>query len=190
MVHPDAGVGRVSVESVLEGALTTVLVKAQRQLAEPVVRTGGLDYGWTGGGAPIVAIETDPQLLEVPFDCYIVWAHMYALDGTGDYISVNATAELRVRQGSGGSSVLSGSGSPPSLSAQSYSDISLSGWRRNLAIGQTVTARLVSFTGTATVVAITMQLRSTEAALGIDSIVDSGGDPFTDSSGDPFVFRS
>lgn len=181
----------MSVDSVLDGALTTVLIKAQREVVERAVRPGGLDFGWGGGGQPLVATETDPMLLEVPFDSSIVWAHLYALDGAGDYTPVTASVELRIRTGGlGGSSFLYGTGSVPALSAQGFANLDLTGWRRNLVTGDAVTARLLSLSGTANVVAVTIQLRPTDAPIGVTPMVDDSGDAYVDDLGREYVFRS
>jgi hypothetical protein len=159
--------------------------------AEPT-RPGGLDFGWSGGGQPIDITAVDPMLLEVPFDARIVWAHLYALDGAGNPAPVTATVELRIRQATarGGTTALYGTGSVPALSSAGFAELDTTGWLTNLTIGDAVIARLTALTGVANVVVLAIQLRPTEAPLGIAGVVDSGGDAFVDASGNRFVFRS
>lgn len=203
MVHADAGASRVSIDSVLEGALTTVLVKAQRALAEPAVRPATINFEWSGGGIPIpVAVDPitlasgpttlDPILVEVPFPCRIVWAHMYAGDAAGNPIAVTASADVRLTQllTFGGSVPLSGTGTPPGLQADSIADADLTGWQLNLTTTDTLIARLTTFTGTATWVALVLQLRPTDVPIGVETMLDASDVTYTDADGNPYVFRS
>lgn len=169
-----------------------IIAKAMPTEQPQRTRPGGMDFGWGGGGQPLVTANTDPILLEVPFNARIVWAHLWALDGAGAVTPVTATVEVRIRttQGSGGSSVLYGTGSVPALTSAGFADLDLTGWQRNLVIGDAVIARLTALTGSANLVALTLQLRPTEVPVGVTPLIDAGASTYVDANGNPYVYRS
>jgi hypothetical protein len=181
----------MSVESALDQAVANILTLARQEDGPRSVRPGGLDFGWSGGGQPIDATLTDPILLEVPFDARIVWAHLYALDGAGEFAPVTATVEVRIRQAvaGGASTALYGTGTIPALTSVGFADLDTTGWQLNLSVGDAMTARLTALTGVANVVVLAIQLRPTDAPLGISDVVDNTGNAFVDNAGNRFVFR-
>lgn len=203
MVYPDPGVGRVTVDAVLDSALTTLLVKAQRALVEDAVRPITINFKWGGGGIPLtVAVDpitlasgartTDPDLVEVPYPARIVSVHMYAGDGAGAPVAVTATVDIQLTQflAFGASIPLHGTGAAPRLQLDSISDTDLTGWQLNLTGTDTLIARLTSFTGTATWVACIVKLRPTDVPIGVETMFDASDVTYTDADGNPYVFRS
>lgn len=182
----------MSADSVLEGALTMLLEKAQRQGIDPPVRPANLDLAFVGGGQPLTAATADPVSHEIPFPCRLVWAHMYALDGRGRPISVSATIDVQITQFStlGASAPLYGSASIPALSAASSADLSLSGWQLNLITGDIIIATLATFTGSALKVGLALQFRPTDVPIGVSGYTDAGGGSYVDANGEVYVFRS
>lgn len=193
----------MTVDAVLDGALTTLLIKAQRALVEDAVRPITINWKWSGGGVPItVAVDpitlasgattVDPDLVEVPYPARLVSVHMYAGDGAGAPVAVSATVDIRLTQflAFGASIPLSGTGAVPTLQLDSISDTDLTGWQLNLTGTDTLIARLTSFTGTATWVACVMKLRPTDVPIGVETMVDASAVTYTDASGNPYVLRS
>src|SRR5688572_16986643 len=111
-----------------------------------------LVFHFGGGGSPLTVATTDPVLVETPDPGEIVWSHLYAGGPTGQPEVVSAELDLQVTRFDtfGGSSPVYGSGSPPTITADSLANTSLSGWFAHLDSGATLIARLLSFTGGAT----------------------------------------
>jgi hypothetical protein len=182
----------MSVDSLLDSALTTLLGKAIRDAeAEGAItpRTATINFSWGGGGQPLVLTNTDPILVEVPFPSKIIWAHLYAGDAAGQPAVVTASVEVRITQFSsfGGSLALYGSGTAPALTAASRADLDVTNWQVNLLTGDALIARLTAFTGSADWIALVLLIRSVDDAL--ITVVDTSGDQFVDTSGNPFVIR-
>lgn len=197
----------MSADSVLDQAFTTLLAKAQRPLLDatataPPIRPATINFEWTGAGSPIaVAVDpisfasspaaVDPILVEVPFACTIGWAHMFAGDAAGNFQTADARVDVRLTQLGLGSSVsLSGTGAGPALSGVGAAILDLEGWQSNLVVGDILIARLTSFSGSATWVALTLQLLPTHVGLGVAGIVDNNGDQIVDNDGNPIVMRN
>ncbi len=206
MVYADTGVSGVSVDSVLDGAFTILLAKAQRKLLDtpPVtMKPASVNFEWTGGGAPIaVAIDpitfvsaptaADPVLIEIPFPCSIGWAHLFAGDAAGRPMVASATVDVQLTQitNLGSSIALYGTGAIPQLSNASAAIIDLTNWQPNLLTSDILIARLTAFTGLATWVALTLQLVPTDVGLGLIPVVDGAANLLTDGSGNTLVLRN
>jgi hypothetical protein len=184
----------LSVDSVLDEALTILLAKAQRTQLEttPQRKPAMIEFEWTGGGAPIVLANCDPVLNEVPFPGDIVWAHMWAGDAAGNPVAVTATITVGLTQilTFGASTSLHGSGSPPSLVVDSATNASITGWQTHLVTGDTLIGVLTAFTGLATWVALTILVRPTTEDIGVQGIADANGDQIVDEFGNLIVLRS
>ncbi len=195
----------MSVDSVLDGAFTILLAKAQRRQLEAgrTTRSATVNFMWGGGGSPIaVALDAvtnvstptflDPLLAEVPFPSSIQWAHVYAGDGAGHPIAVNTTIDVQLTQllTFGSSVPLNGTGTAPRLQADSSTDVDLTDWQTNLMTGDALIARVTSLTGVPTWIALVLLLRPTDEALGVIDVTNNAGDPMTNSAGDPMVFRN
>lgn len=172
-------------------AWRTLLSKAQRPELPPAVRPATVNFNWGGGGVPIVLANTDPVLVEVPFPSRIVWAHLYAGDATGLPMAVTASVEVRVTQFTefGGSVALYGSGTVPALSSASRADLDLTGWQVNLITGDALIGRLLTFTGAATWVTLSLLLRPTDVPIGVTSVIDATSNSYTDANGNLYVYR-
>lgn len=186
----------MSADSVLDEAFTRLLGKVQQEAAQQqvaaAVRPATINFVWGGGGLPIVAANCDPLLVEVPFPSFVVWAHLYAGDALGHPVEVTATVEVRLTQllTFGDSVPLYGLGLPPHMTVAAVADVNVQAWQQNLITGDALVARLATFSGTATWLALVLQLRPTDVPLGVTGIVDDSGDTIVDSDGNPIVLRS
>lgn len=172
----------MSFETEFDQAFTILLGKAQQNVSQTVPSTtpaptpgGGTSGGgttittgtyvvafeWGGAGAALQSTTADPILVEVPDSGDIVWVHLYAGNVSGAPSAVSATIDLqRTAFGSFGSSTsLSGSGTPPRIQSDSIANTSLSGWSTHLNAGDTLIARLTSFTGLATFLVLILRVR-------------------------------
>jgi hypothetical protein len=196
----------VSVDSVLDDAFTTLLAKArslQDQLPRAAIKPAMAHFQWTGGGQPIaVAVDPltfastptscDPVLIEVPFPCTIQWAHLWAGDGDGNPVAVTATIEIFITTilTFGAAVPLKGTGTPPTLTLDSATDCDLTGWFINLVTGDALVARVETFTGLASWLALTLLLRPVSEEQGVAGIVDENGDLIVDENGNVIVLRN
>ncbi len=182
----------MTVDSTLDQAFTLLLAKAQQRIPQPGLRPGGIDFMWGGGGQAITLATMDPLLVEVPFPSRLVWAHMYAGDGVGQPSLVTATIQVKLTSvASFGTSIpLSGTGTAPNLNLQSASDCDITDWQLNYDTGDTLIAYPTVFTGAATWLALTLQLRPTDANLGAEDVLDNVGDQMTLNDGTLLEFRS
>lgn len=185
-------------DSTFDEAFTRLLGKATADAlaggtAQAQSRPVGIDFTWTGGGLPLVLANLDPILVEVPIDSSIVWAHLYAGDANMNPVAVSATVDVQRTTFATFASrtPLYGLGLIPTLSAGYATDCDLTLWNMNFIVGDTIIARVASFTGTATWLALVLQLRPTQAVqLGVDTVTDSDGNTITDSAGNTLVLRS
>lgn len=202
----------MSVDTTLDTALTILLSKAQvgtssGPVTQPTGGGGGSSGGGSsapstlpatvnmqfgGGGAPIVLANTDPSKASVPFAGRIAWARLCAGDATGRPVAVTATVDVQLTsfETFGASTSLSGSGTSPSLQTDSVRDCDLTGWHLNLVTGDWLIARLLSFSGSATWIALEMLIRPTDVPIGVAGVVDANGDQIVDNNGNPIVVRN
>jgi hypothetical protein len=145
-----------------------------------------------GGGAVLTTSGSDPRIIEVPDPGELVWVHMYAGDANAQPVAVTATVDLqRTRLSTfGGSSPVYGSGTAPSLSGSATADMSLAGWFPHFESGDTLIARLTSFSGTATWVAMMIKVRRDATAQQQFAVLDSAGDAVLDAFGNPVIYRN
>jgi hypothetical protein len=159
----------------------------------PTARPASIDFEWSGGGQQLDISRSDALMAEVPFPANIVWVHVYAFDGHGEPVPVQAVIETRITKFSsfGGSPTpLYGSGVRPSLSTASANNVNLSGWVTNLDAGDTIIAYPQIYIGTAIGLAMTIQLRPVDATVGVDPVLDSGGNAVLTSTGEAMVYRT
>lgn len=182
----------MSVDSLLDQAFTTLLNKARGPAIEQAVRPATINFVFSNNGAALVVTTRDPLLVEVPFPCRIVWVHLYAGDKNGAPVAVTATVDLFLTQWDhfGTFAPVYGSGTPPHLTLDSVANADLSGWQLHLTTGDTLMARLRTFTGAASWLALTLQLRPTDVPIGISNVTDLAGSFVTDSAGNIVVSRS
>lgn len=195
----------MSADATLDQAFTTLLAKAQKRLLDSpqaTVKPATINFEWTGGGQPItVAVDpitllstpaVDPVLVEVPFPSTIIWAHMFAGDAAGRPVAVSASVDVELTQllTFNASTSISAGGFSPALSSQAVSDLSIVGWQTNLATGDLLIARLTSFVGLATWVALTLQILPTNVPIGVAGVTDGTGDQIVDSNGNIVVLRN
>lgn len=205
----------MSVDTTLDIAFTTLLGKAQGTTTGTgsvvptptpgggggTVTTGGgttdtrlvsVNFEWGGGGAPLVLANADPVKMSIPFPCTIAAARVCAGDGVGHPVSVSASIDVAITQFStfGSAVSLQGSGTVPRLQSDSVSNCNLSGWHTNLIAGDWLIARLSSFTGSATWVALELTLQPISVQLGVSTVVDNAGNRLVDNSGNVIVYRN
>ena len=163
--------------TILLGKAQGVIVPTGPPVPTPITGTGGTTvvettrpatvvFEFSGGGTTLNTLTQSPAFAEIPFSSTIVYAHMYAGSNTGAPVAVSATIDVEVAPlGAFGSGIpLAGSGNNPALAAQSSATISTSGWL-GIAVpldqGDSLVARLTSFSGSATWVSLTLQIRPT-----------------------------
>lgn len=171
------------------------LTDAFRRLVPQPVRTARptrpatVVLGFGGGGQPLVAATTDPVQFDVPFPCRLAWARLRAGDALGQPVAVSATVDVQLSQFEqfGGSSKLYATGTMPALSGTYKADLSLSGWHIDLAAGDTVMARLATFSGSATWLTLSLLLRPTDVPVRLAPVLNASGLPYVDASGAVYV---
>ena len=189
-----------SSESQLDKAFGILLAKArQREWEQQVERATAcaLIMNFDGAGQPLtVGMGGIPEMPSGAFT--IVGAHLAAgvwspTDLLITPITVTATVDIRLASHGmwgGGARPIYGT-TRPGLTAQAEVDIDISGWITELQPGDILSYALATFSGSATVLTLTLTLRRIDVA-GIDApaFFDSSSVSFTDSSGIPFVARS
>lgn len=162
-------------ETDLDTAFTILLGKAQGTVTPtptpvPTPTPGGgtvtattytLNFLFGNGSSALTASGQNPLLCEVPDSGEIVWAHLYAGNSVAAGVNVSATVDLWRTFGT--LSNIYGSGTKPTLSAQSSANMSLVGWFPHLDAGEQVIAKLATFTGSATWLSLVLRVRRDSA---------------------------
>lgn len=195
----------MSVDSTLDAAFTTLLGKFT---ASP---TGTSTNGGSGGGGGVTpVVSTDfvtvnitfsgggnplplsglPGVVEIPGPLTLVWVHLFAGNEAGSPVAVTASVDLRMTSEGdfGGSSPIYGS-TMPRLQSDAVASPDIGGWRRNFTTGDAILYRLASFSGNATWLTLTMQMRPAVTVQSLGNVVDLSGDVVTDNDGNPIVTR-
>jgi hypothetical protein len=162
----------MSFETDFDSALTIILGKAtgafsaiQPSTPPPVTTPTTVTSSYSaiflfGGGGSALSTSADPILIEVPDSGDLQWVHLYATNALG--VGVNATATLSIVIGSVGSvpsAAMNGSGSAPSMTAQSYASTSISGWTTHVNAGDAIRARITAISGGATALSLILRIR-------------------------------
>ena len=150
-----------------------------------------------GAGQALTAGQAG--IAEITFPCKIIGCHMYAgiyspslLKLVPAVISATVDLGLAIRNSwVGGSVPLYGTSPRPALASQAESDVDVSGWPViDMQPNDLIPYALVSITGTATVVTLTLVLRRVDlTGTGVEDVFDGAGIDFTDANGDPFTVR-
>jgi len=179
------------VASTLEAAFGLLLRKAIREAPQLTVKPVGVDFFWGGGGLPLDISIVDPLIAEIPIDGRLVWAHLWAGDGAGNPVAVQASIDLRLTsiRGFGSAASVPQSGAPILLDTAASNDIDISGWLRNYVTGDTLIAIPTTFIGTATWIALTLQFRPQDAPQGVSVVTDNAGTDMTFNDGSTVEFR-
>lgn len=182
----------MSVDSVLDEALTIILAKAQRPTPEQAVRPCSLNFDFGSDNTALVAATTGSLKLMVPFPSRIVWARLSAGDADDNPVAVTATVRVKLTafETFGASTLLHGTGTIPTITADSVHDCDLTGWQTNLVTGDWLIARLMALTGAPTWLSLELLLRPTDVPIGVQGIVDGAGDGIVDEDGNLIVLRS
>lgn len=185
----------MSAESVLDEALTRLLGKAHQELdvARPIdVRPASLNFDFGGDNTPIAAATTGSLKLMVPYPSRIVWARISAGDADDNPVAITGTIRVILTnfETFGAPTFLHGTGTIPTITADSVADCSLTGWHTNLVTGDWLIARLVTLTGAPTWVSLEILLRPTDVPIGVQGIVDGAGDFIVDNDGNRIVLRN
>ena len=168
------------------------ILKARQEIPDAPLRTATMNFQWTGGGQALELENMDPIILEVPYPCRILWAHMRAGSAVGDPMPVSATISVQFSQFEtfGASTPLHSVGTIPTLATQSSSDCDISDWHQELTTGDTLIAVMETYTGVATWVSLILLIRATDVStLGQDVMVDADGNPIIDTGGNQVVAR-
>jgi hypothetical protein len=190
----------VSVDADLDKAFALLLQKAQPYKTDPAVRPLTVNWTFSAGGVGLSATAVSPMLVEIPYPCTIVWAHMYAGTQTGVLAAVtSAVVDVIMTQLDAPSRFahLYGSGTIPTLTSLSVTDLNLTGWHTNLIAGDTLIARLQDFsapTPSATVpviswLSLTLLCRPTDVPIGLGTVEDLGANDIISAAGDTVVTR-
>lgn len=194
----------MSVDSTLDTAFTTLLGKAGGSggTTIPTGSGGGVVVPTTGSGLTTITIPFSagglvlpssglPGVVEIPGSLSLVWVHMFAGNEAGSPVTVTASVDVRLTsEGSfGGSTPIYGT-TLPRLQSDAAISIDIAGWRRNYTTGDAIVYRLASFSGLATWLTLTMQMRPTVVILGQTGLTDNAGNPVLDNAGNVVVSRS
>lgn len=198
----------MSVDSTFDAAFTTLLAKAQGTgtpssggsgsggggtVIVPTTTTSlvTVNITFSGGGSALPTAGGMPGLVEIPGPLTLVWVHLFAGDENGSPVSVTAAVDLRLTsEGSfGGATPIYGS-TLPRLQSDAVASIDIGGWRTNFTTGDAILYRLDSFSGTATWLTLTMQMRPSVTILGQSDLTDNAGNPVVDNAGNAVVSRS
>ncbi len=182
----------INIDATLDSAFTLLLQKSLQAEQEGVVKPATINFMWTGGGQALNLLTLDPIMVEIPFASTLVWAHMFAGDGVGGAIDVSATVELRLSNFAnfGSSLPLYQTGLIPTLDTVASMDLDITDWLTNFDGGDIITAYPVTFTGTATWMALVLRLRPTESAIGVSATEDNSGEVMTTNDGEAMQFRA
>lgn len=195
-------------ETDFDSAFTLLLGKAQGVITPtptPIPITGGgtttpvaqdtsyvIAFTFGGGGTPLSAATADPVLIEAPDPGEIVWVHLYA--GSANYEPVAVTAVLDLQRTRwetfGGTTPVYGSGTSPRITADTQANMSLAGWFAHMDAGDTLIAKLTSFSGTATWLSMQIKVRRESTVLAQSTVVDAAGNQYVDASGNFYVYRN
>jgi len=171
--------------------------KARTEIPPPPLLTAALIINFDGAGSVLtVGMGGIPEL--PPGSFRIIGAHLAAgvwspTDLLITPITTTATVDIRLASHgmwSGGARPIYGT-TQPGLTAQAEADIDISGWITELQPGDILSYALATFTGSATVLTLTLTLRRIDVAgINAPAFFDGSSVDFTDSSGIPFVSRS
>lgn len=183
----------MSASATLDRAFADLLGKLRSEAAgaalPPAAREATINITFSGGGSALPTAGLG-GVVEIPFPCRIVWAHMFAGNEQIQAVDVTASVGLWV-----GSFEAWPSGSPiwgeaqPSLSAASHANIDISTWITNLVTADILYYVITSFVGTATWMSVHLGIRSTAGEEGTADIVSAAGDQVVDEDGNELRFR-
>lgn len=168
----------MSVDSTLDTAFTTLLGKFPASGSTSPITGGGLGpvdgtspmgttvnitFSGMGGGLPGSGMS---GVVEIPGSLSLVWVHMFAGDEDIRPVPVSAAVSLRLTSegGFGSSTAIYGS-TMPALSGDASASIDISEWTKDYTTSDTILYRLASFSGAATWLTLTMQLRPNATSL-------------------------
>lgn len=184
----------MSADSLLDEAFTRLLGKLEQVAEDSVPRTCQVTINFSGGGSALPSAGGLPAVIEIPYASSIVWVHLYAGDENLLPIAVTSTIDVRATildSFDGGSAIPIYGSTLPGLTAQSSLNVDITAWSiRNFDAGDTLTFRMASFSGTATWMAMCIQLRATDVLQGSDTVTGPADEVVTDEDGNPVVTRS
>lgn len=177
----------------------SAIMKARLHVDEkpPVIQAGALIMNFDGAGQALtVGMGGIPEMPSGAFR--IIGAHLAAGIWNPTALSMvpiitTATVDIQLASHgmwAGGSRPLYGT-VRPGLTAQAEADVDITGWITELQPGDILSYALATFTGTASVLTLTLTLRRIDVT-GIDAAAfdDTAGAAFTDSSGLAFTIRT
>lgn len=185
----------MSVDSLLDAAFTTLLGKAHQEFeaaAEaPAVRPATININFSGGGSALSVGK--PCMLRIPFPCVIYLAEIYAGNEQGLPVNVTCTVDVWLTSilsfTAGGQTPIYGA-TRPGLTAASSATIDISNWLVNLMPTDRLMARIATWSGAATWLALLLQVIPTGVPQGSATVVDESGNTVVDAFGNTVVFRN
>jgi hypothetical protein len=174
--------------------------KARTEIPPAPVLPSVILANFDGVGLPLTVGMA--AFAEVTFPCRLLGCHIYA--GVANIttgiqpIACSASVELRLAaqgQWASGSRTVYAT-TRPTLTAAVEADVDITGWVTSFQPGDVLTYVLSTFTGTATVLTISLPVRRLDVVgVGSPSLRDGAGSvilgtEFTTSAGEPFVLRS
>ncbi len=186
----------MSVDSNLDRAIALILQKANRPGIDPAIKPLTINWTFSAGGSAVVTTACAPLLVEIPYPCTIVWAHMYSGVQTGGFSPVtSAIVDVIMTQLDTPDRYthLYGDGTIPTMTSASTADLDLTGWHVNLITGDTLIARLQTFSAPTTPIVSWLSLvllcRPTDVPIGVATVEDLASDGLIDSTGADVVLR-
>ena len=147
-----------------------------------LARMAGIELTFDGAGQALVVGMGG--YLEVPFDCRLMAARLFA------DVSCSATVDLTYGTYTDfpAASVLYDT--IPTLSSAQKADLAVTNWHRRLAARDVLSYQLASFSGSATRLTLALWVRKTDGPSGAGTVSDAAADTITDSSGNTVTLRT
>lgn len=185
------------VQPVLVEMWRSAITKARQEIPPQPVLPTVLLATFDGVGLPLTVGHA--QFVHVTFPCRLLSCHIFAGEtnlGTaiGGILPSICSASIELRLATQG---LWAAGSrpvyattPPTITAAAEEDVDIDGWVTSFQPGDVLTYTLATFTGTATVMTISLPVRRVDV-VGLDSqtLTDATGDTILDGSGNTVVLR-
>ena len=147
-----------------------------------LARMAGIELTFDGAGQALVVGMGG--YLEVPFDCRLMAARLFA------DASCSATVDLTYGTYTDFPAASALYDTIPALSSAQKADLAVTGWHRRLVARDVLSYQLASFSGSATRLTLALWVRKTDGPSGAGGVVDGSSTTVTDSSGNTVSIRS
>ena len=173
-----------------------LIAKAQQEIPEPPVQPTCIMANFDGGGEGEVLREGMATFAHVTFPCRIMSCSMFAGIAsvtTGiNPVAVTASVELRLAKVGAWAtaSVPLYAGTRPAMTAVAEQSVDITGWTTDLQPGDLLTYVLSTFTGTATVLTLSLPIRRIDVTrVGLDDVITDTQNNIVTSEGFRVVRR-